>query len=275
MKPFHRVARRIARIFVLLAFLPLLASEWTDLIGKAGFPKPASAAQSTPAPSPPQSAPAPPVPQSTTAGSLPEGFVLYKGPKEKFTIGIPKEWMAYDTAQAFKGALGRFGYIFFLPSKDFKSEAAKMQLTIDGKEVPMEGVRFMSDEVRRKVDTGETPSFFIQRAPADRGMSCTGFSEKAEKKLVEMIASDSIFGEGAKVLDPMHVDPAPVAGCKGFRIRGSGQPSADPPWVLDVYAASDGKTLYLFSLRNHAEYYDKNADVFQKAVSTAKLSAAK
>jgi len=39
--------------------------------------------------------------------------------------------------------------------------------------------------------------------------------------------------------------------------------------VADVYAVSDGETLYIFSLRGHTEYYAKNADVFQKAVSSA------
>jgi hypothetical protein len=45
--------------------------------------------------------------------------------------------------------------------------------------------------------------------------------------------------------------------------------------VADAYAASDGVTLYMFSLRNPADNYAKNADTFQKAISTLKFSVAK
>ncbi len=127
--------------------------------------------------------------------------------------------------------------------------------------------------VMRKVDSGEFSSFFLQRQAADKGMSCTGFSEKAEKKLVDLIGKDPEFKKGA--LEPAHAEPATVCGCKGVRVHAKGQPQGGSSWVADAYMASDGEMLYIFSLRNRAENYDKNVDVFQKAVSTLKLSAAK
>ena len=130
----------------------------------------------------------------------------------------------------------------------------------------------MTAEVIKKIDTGEIPSFFVQQMPAEKGMSCTGFTDKAEKWVREMVS----FGRGATILEAPHSEPSPVAGCKGVRVRGSGQaPGGNAPWVVDMYAASDGKTLYIFSLRNHADNFKKNAEVFQKAVSTARLAAAK
>jgi len=42
---------------------------------------------------------------------------------------------------------------------------------------------------------------------------------------------------------------------------------------VDVYAASDGEFLYLFSLRNIKENYEKNLSVYEKAMSTVKLTS--
>lgn len=221
---------------------------------------PSAPAQESSPPSPAASEPpqpSPVAPQPVHAAGLPEGFVLYEGMKEQFTIALPQGWMAYDQSQALKEAPGRFGMVFFLASKDFTSET---------------GVGpFISVGVMRKVDSGEFSSFFLQRQAADKGMSCTGFSEKAEKKLVDLIGKDPDFKKNA--LEPAHAEPATVGGCKGVRVHAKGQPQGGSSWVADAYMASDGETLYIFSLRNRAENYDKNVDVFQKAVSTAKFFA--
>jgi len=131
-------------------------------------------------------------------------------------------------------------------------------------------------ELMTKIDTGEIPSFFVQRVPAKNGISCAGFSEKAEKDVFKMITGDPILGKGATILEAPRSEPISVAGCKGIRIRGAGQPAREnTPQTIDVYAVSDGKVLYLFTLRNHADYYKKNAEAFQKSMATAKLTAAK
>jgi hypothetical protein len=210
-------------------------------------------------PQQPETSATPPTP--VTEG-LPEGFVLYEGSKAQFTIGIPKDWAAYDQGQTMKAAglermTGRFGdMIIFYQSKD------STHGLID------------SPELMGKVDTGEVPSFFLQKLPADKGMSCAGFSEKAEKKAIDQIGKDPNF-KGNKAMEPAHAETANVGGCKGLRIRAKGQRSPEPPLVADAYVASDGMTLYTFSLRNPADNYEKNVDVFQKAISTLKLSAAK
>ena len=206
---------------------------------------------------PPPSSPAEPLPE--TAAGLPEGFVLFEGMKDQFTIALPEGWMAYDQDRLVKGAPGRFGLVYFLPSEVLGAETGKLA----------------SAEVIRGMDTGETASFFLQRQPADEGMSCSGFSPKAEAKLVKLISGDSVFRKTATVTEPPHAAPAPVAGCRGLRIRGSSQLPGGPSWVTDVHMASDGQTLYILSLRNHTGNYNKNVEVFQKAIATAKLTATK
>jgi hypothetical protein len=192
---------------------------------------------------------------------LPEGFVLYEGSKEQFTIGLPKDWTAYDQGKMMKAAglerMGRFSdMIIFYQSKDSTRTLLE------------------SPELMGKVDTGELPSFFLQKQHADKGMACNGFSEKAAKQAMDSIAKDPEF-KGKNAVEAAHGEPADVGGCKGLRIRAKGQRSSGTTVVADAYAASDGVTLYMFSLRNPADNYAKNADTFQKAISTLKFSVAK
>src|SRR5262249_21863868 len=100
--------------------------------------------------------------QKITAG-LPEGFVLYEGSKEQFTIAIPKDWTAFDQGQMLSAQgvkSGNFNLVYFLPAEHSKA---------------------MSIEVIQKMDRGEVPSFFVQKLPAGQGMSCTALSDKAQK----------------------------------------------------------------------------------------------
>ncbi len=94
--------------------------------------------------------------------------------------------------------------------------------------------------------------------------------------MFKLVTDDPMFGRGATILEAPHSEPIAVAGCKGIRILGTGKPAkGNTPQTSDVYAASDGQTLYLFTLRGTADNYKKNTEVFQKAVATAKLTAAK
>ena len=43
--------------------------------------------------------------------------------------------------------------------------------------------------------------------------------------------------------------------------------------MMDVAAVSDGKILYLFSLRNIKENYESNLGLYEKAISTVRLTA--
>ena len=226
--------------------------QWADLIGRAGFQTPGAAAQSTPRPSPPQ---------PKTADTLPEGFVLYEDMKDQFTIAVPQGWGAYDQEQKLKGQPGLFGIIIFMPAEE--SQVLK-------------GYKPEGLEVMRKVGRGEIPSFFVERVPADAGMSCTAFSEKAEKRLLKTVGQPPpAWRKGRKVLEPPHADPTTVGSCKALRIRAREQAPGGFEWVTDMRAASDGQTLYMFYVRTLAENYAKNLVVFEKAISTAKLTAAK
>jgi hypothetical protein len=195
----------------------------------------------------------------------PEELVPYEGQKSQFTISLPKGWVAQDQSQT-PGMNGnsRFNLILFHPSYP----------NVTGQDA--KSVELMAMKLLTGIDSGEIPSFFVQRVPAKNGMSCAGLSEKGEKDVFKMITGDPILGKGAAILEAPRSEPISVAGCKGIRIRGTGQPAKEnAPQTLDVYAVSDGNVLYLFTLRNHADNYKRNVDIFEKSVATVRLTATK
>jgi uncharacterized protein DUF2846 len=230
---------------------------------------------------PDTAAPPPVSSQAEAADGLPEGFVVYDssalkpvhdrtaegmGRLGQFTIALPKGWVAYDQSLLPLGSgNSRFNLIvFYLSSNPSSQDSTTVRFEI----LPV--------ELMSKIDTGEIPSFFFQKLPAKKGMSCAGFSERAEKDVFKVVTGVPTFGKGATILEAPRSEPISVAGCKGIRVRGTGQPTREnTPQTIDVYAVSDGNVLYLFTLRNHADYYKKNAEVFQKSMATAKLTAAK
>lgn len=199
---------------------------------------------------------APPPPPVPAGAGLPEGFVLYEGSKEQFTIAIPKGWAAFDQGASMRAQgmrPGRFDMIQFEPADVLDSPSAK---TLE------------------QVDSGEIPAFFLQKLNASDGMSCTGFSERAQKRAVDVIGKEAPY-KGKMAIEPAHADAVTVGGCKGLRVRAKGQPASGSAEQTDAYFASDGKILYLFFLRGRTEFFDKNEEIFQKAMSSLKVASAK
>jgi len=223
-------------------------------LAEQGAPQPLAAAPPSPATSPSQ-------PTPNTQGQ-PDGFFSYEGSKEQFTIAIPKNWTVYDQGQMMKAS-----GVDRMPMR-----AADMVIFYQSSD-PTPQV-MLSPELLDKVDTGVLPSFFLQRQRADKGMSCSGFSDKAEKRAVDLIGKDPEF-KGKNAVEAAHAESVAVGGCKGLRISAKGQRAQGFPLVAEAYVASDGETMYVFSLRNPAENFDKNVDVFHKAISTLRLAAAK
>lgn len=192
---------------------------------------------------------------------LPAGSIRYQAFQDQFTMMIPQDWMAYDQSEVLKGAAGRFGLIFFLPSASFVPHPRGTGSTL-------------SEEVAIGLSRGDIPSFFVQREPAREGMSCSGFSDRATKEILSLIADEDLFGKGAQIAQAPQAVPMEVAGCSGLRLDGSSQPPGGPQWTVRTYAVSDGETLFLFALRNLAENYVKNSPVFEQIVATISLPRA-
>ena len=182
------------------------------------------------------------------------GSVVYEGHKEQFTIELPEGWTAYEQLRAITGKSSPFGMVIFA-SVNLEELESGEQFT-----------------AMLQSDTGDLPSFFVDRGPAKRGMSCKGMSKKAEKAVIKMLGGDVMFSPDRQILEDLHSETISIGDCQGLRIRGRSKQVDGTEWAMDVHALSDGNTLYLFSLRNIKENYDKNLEVYEEAVSTVSLA---
>lgn len=63
-----------------------------------------------------------------------------------------------------------------------------------------------------------------------------------------------------------------LAGCQALKLEGKGK-DGSKKWRRDVRAVSDGKTLYLFSLRSTADNFARNLGAYEAALATLRLSS--
>jgi len=191
---------------------------------------------------------------SLTFPGVPEGYEAYDGLKDQFTIALPAGWSAYNQKQALSGRSSTLGVVLF-----------------SAQAVTKEGEKTADPNVLSRADTGDLNSFFVDRQPAAKGMSCAKITKSAAYDLGVKLTKDPIFGAARSYFSatPIKHDEVQVGGCQGLRYKGEGKKGE---WILDVRAVSDGKVLYLFSLRNKAENYARNVDTFEKAIGTLQLA---
>ncbi len=177
---------------------------------------------------------------------------------DQITIDLPRGWIAYDQREANRVRLGkegkpsRFGKVYFSETKKIA------ELHSLGK-------------ARAQMDTGKLPSFFVERVPAMRNTACKRFPEKAIQQVMKVIRRS--FGNG-RIVKELQARAISIGGCKGFRIRGEVQTPRRDNWVHDVHVVSDGTVMYLFTLRNIKENYEKKLEVYENAIATVRLTAA-
>ena len=184
-----------------------------------------------------------------------KGTIRFEGLKGQFTIELPQGWSAYDQKKTITGKASPTGMVVF-------SQVNIAEMGIDDQ---------MKTMVR--IDTGELPSFFVDRGPKKKKMSCRYFEKKEVKEVLKVLKRDPMFGRDRKVVRALETQPVTIGGCKGYRIRGEAQKPDGTMWVMDVHVVSDGKILYLFSLRNVKENYESNLGLYEKAISTVRLTA--
>ncbi|MCH9025787.1 MAG: hypothetical protein IIA05_01575 [Proteobacteria bacterium] len=190
-------------------------------------------------------------------------FKTYEGHKQQFLIDIPEGWFVHDQWEAITGMSSPTGMVFFT-----KENIAKIKMSAETEEELLAGLEAMA-----RIDIGDMPSFFVDRHPKNKRMSCGHFEKKETKSVTKMLKKDSMFDRDRKVISPLTATPISFGGCKGIRLKGETEKQNGTRWVMDVHAVSDGEILYLFSLRNIKENYEKNLSVYEKAMSTVKLTS--
>ncbi len=193
-------------------------------------------------------------------------LVPYEGHRSQFLISLPKGWVAYDQMLALGVSGSGSDLVYF-------SAVNLAETMILPRDAPESAAQKMV-ETFGKLDSGEIPSFFVDRHPAAGGMACTGFSKRAVKDVLELLRSDPMWQRGRKVVTALTAAPAAVGGCAGLLFRGTTRTRDGVESSLETRAASDGRILYLFTLRNDRPHFEQNRALFEASLSTLKLSGA-
>jgi hypothetical protein len=168
--------------------------------------------------------------------------------KDQLTIVLPEGWAVYDQTAAVTGRPGLFGLVYF--SAESILAPGEKVITLD------------NSETFFRVDRGDVPAFFVDRHPAEKGMSCLRLTKRAISQIKRIVGSEPLLSRRptATLIE--------LAGCQGLQLEGRGMGRR-----VDVRAVSDGKTLYLFSLRNTADNFARNLGAFEAALATLRLSS--
>lgn len=181
----------------------------------------------------------------------PARFDLYEGYHEQFIIWLPEGWITASDDSKFESDLRTsIGKIVFGPK------------TIEIKNAKAE------EEIIEKYTTGELPSFSVQRFPLKFDTYCDSFPKAAQRNVLKMVYKDPMFDRKNKHLERFRADTVSTGECVGIRIRGRTQQPDGIIWVMDAYAFADDEILYLFTLKNVAEYYEINSSLFEQFIST-------
>lgn len=185
-----------------------------------------------------------------------EDLVSFEGLKEQFTISLPAGWSAYNQSEAMTGEGRQLGVVFFSAQPLTKA-----------------GEKAADAELLAKADTGEIATFFVDRQPAGKDMACADFSRMTGGRVAAMVRRDPAYAKGRTLPSQFLPERIDLGGCQGFKVYlRAAHSNPDVEWVIDARAISDGKVLYLFTLRARAEHYQKTLPTFEKALATLKLS---
>ena len=194
------------------------------------------------------------------SASSAEELAAFDGLKEQFTIALPGGWNVYNQSEAVSGERGPFGLVFF----------SAQPLTRPGEKTA-------DAERLAKADVGEIPSFFVDRQPAAKDITCSEFPRAAGGRIAGILRRDPAFSKGRPL--PMQFFPERIelGGCQGFKVqlRAAHSNPENAEWIIDTRVISDGQVLYLFSVRARAEHYQKVLDTFERVLATLKLSSPK
>lgn len=202
------------------------------------------------------------VPPAATSRAEQDPAPAAGGIREQLAITLPEGWSVYDQTEALSGKPSALGMVIFSAQPLANPGAA----TADVQKLA-------------RVDTGELPSFFVDRKKADKGMKCEKLSTSAIYSIGTTLNQDrSVATAGRRLFGaaqaPDHTG-VELGGCRGVRFLLEAN-KKDPAKhrVLDVRAVSDGKTLYLFSLRNKGAHYATNLETFERAIASVRFLAA-
>jgi hypothetical protein len=190
------------------------------------------------------------------------GFQAYEDPDHGCSLSIPESWSTYVESLVVAGGGYPRGTTIFSerPIRAVESGAGGRARAVDDL------------ELLDAILAGESPGFFLERAAAQRGMTCGGFSSGSRRRVLAYARRDLIFGEDDELIETPTLSEATVAGCAALFVTGRSRRPDGAEVVLEIYAAANGDTLYYFGLRTLADRHAAHREPFAAALETVKFS---
>lgn len=213
----------------------------------------------------------PPTSSAAKSGTPVEGgagaaadFFLHEDHRDQFTIELPSSWHVSDQA-ARSGKPGPFGVIVF----SSRSMSAPIEPGADRAQLEATLLKWAEQQ-----DSGEVPSFYVDRHPSKKGSSCAGLSEEEKTSLLKSFQTSAFGAEEVRILEPVEAEPVGVGGCRGLEVLVRAASKVGEDINLLVHTVSDGTTTYDFALRNRKGFFEKNRPMFDRAVASVRLTRA-
>ena len=178
--------------------------------------------------------------------NVPEGYKAFDQPDYQIAFAIPADWSTYVQSMVVVDGKARWGTIVF------SSEPDERQLP-QSPEAP--------------------PAFFLERRETKRGMSCDGFTPKAQAAVLAQIAEDPLFGTGYEIVDSPRVSEITLGRCSGMRLQARSLAADGSTLVLDMRVIAKRDTLYLFGQRSLEQSRNAFLEPFEKSLTTVILSS--
>ena len=193
-----------------------------------------------------------------------QGYQVYEDPDASCALAIPDNWSTYLDSVVLVGSRSPSGTTIF------------SEEPIRSTETTPEGVTRPVDDLETldALLAGEISGFFVERLNARSGMSCEGFSRGARERMLDRVREDPLFGESCRMQGVPETAEHTVGECEALRVIGRCARDDGKPVLLDLVATASGETLYVFGLRALEERYEKDLEVFERALSTVKFSVA-
>ncbi len=193
----------------------------------------------------------------------PPEFEAYSELDHVFAMGVPRGWSSYHHELVSVGSAVVWGTVVFTPRE---------LTTATGP--PASDDETKRDRALAQIQSGELTAWVVHRMEAVGGMSCDGFSDKAQRTLGSWIANDPFFAEPFQIDEPPRFESTTLGPCAALRLLArSGTGGEDP--LLDLRVGSHNGMAILVGLRSTAARYATDVELFARALATFEFAVAR
>ena len=188
-------------------------------------------------------------------------FKPYHRNRDQFTLEIPAGWHVVD-----QSPFSDMGVVAFY--------SQPLEMKIDKDPVIAQQQKQAFQQLMKSMESGELPSFFVDRYKADKGMTCAGFDARAQKMKLKIFVKSGVLGKQSKILGEPEVATAPVGGCQGLRVLIRATTAMGATMHMLVYSAAVDGITYDLALIGEPQYFARDLPWFERVVASMRLTGA-